>query len=140
MLDEALRPITGVTKRAVVLISDGLDRGSRTRFEEALRALQAQDIPVYVLQIPDRTGGALRRDQPKPRDVIQRLVEATGGRIFPFTEPREAARAICDELRLNRYQLAYTPTGIGYSSERRLLLVARDGITLRAKAAHPPQQ
>ena len=140
MIDQALRPVAGATKRAVVLISDGLDRGSRTRLEEALRALQAQDIPVYVLQIPDRTGGALRRDQPKPREVIRQLVEATGGRIFPFTEPREAARAICDELRLHRYQLAYNPTGIGYTGERRLLLIANDGITLRAKAAHPPQQ
>ncbi|HYY41891.1 MAG TPA: VWA domain-containing protein, partial [Pyrinomonadaceae bacterium] len=83
VLDEALRPLSGGTrKRVIVLIGDGLDRGSKTKFKEALTELQREDIAVYALQIPDRTGGALRRDQPKPAKVVEQLAEATGGRVL----------------------------------------------------------
>ncbi|MBA3768571.1 MAG: VWA domain-containing protein, partial [Acidobacteria bacterium] len=93
-------------KRAIVVISDGLDRVSKTKFEEILAQLQTQNITVYALQIPDRTGGALRRDQPKPVRVIEQLAEGTGGRVFPANQPQEAAKAICDELRKSRYMLS----------------------------------
>lgn len=139
IVDQALRPLTGAgRKRVIVVIGDGLDRGSKTRFGQILAELQAQDITVYALQVPDRTGGALRRDQPKPAQVLQLLTEGTGGRMLPFTEAGEAAKSICDELRKNRYVLAYTPFKISYSDARRLLVTAEPGITVRFKAAQPP--
>jgi VWFA-related protein len=140
VLDEALRPLTGGNrKRALVLIGDGLDRGSKTKFKDALAELQREDIAVYALQIPDRTGGAFRRDQPKPPQVVQQLAEATGGRVLPLDDPRAAARAICDELRRNRYQLAYTPTAFSSFDARRLLVAGNPGINFRAKTAQPPK-
>lgn len=138
--DQALRPLSaGAQKRVVVVISDGLDRGSKTAFNEVLSDLQSQDITVYAIQAPDRTGGALRRDQPKPTQVIDRLAEGTGGRIFPINEPREAAKAICDELRKNRYVLSYVPTNVSYEDARRVLVVADPGINVRFKTFQPPQ-
>ncbi len=126
-------------KRAIVVISDGLDRVSKTKFEEILAQLQTQNITVYALQIPDRTGGALRRDQPKPMRVIEQLVEGTGGRVFPANQPQEAAKAICDELRKNRYMLSYVPiSGAAYGESRRLLVVADIGINVRFKTSQPP--
>ncbi len=139
IVDQALRPLTGAgRKRVIVVIGDGLDRGSKTRFGQILAELQAQDITVYALQIPDRTGGALRRDQPKPAQVLQLFTEGTGGRVLPFTEASKAAKIICDELRKNRYVLAYTPFKISYSDVRRLLVTAEPGINVRFKAAQPP--
>jgi VWFA-related protein len=136
---EALLPLAATsTKRVVVVISDGLDRGSKTKFEQTLSALQAQDITVYLLQAPDRTGGALRRDQPKPVQVVEKLAEGTGGRVFPVNEPRTAAAAICDELRKNRYILSYVPNNVSYLDARRLLIVADPGINLRFKTFQPP--
>ncbi|MGB8507594.1 MAG: hypothetical protein WCD76_04250, partial [Pyrinomonadaceae bacterium] len=84
-------------------------------------------------------GGALRRDKPKPAQVIQQLVEGTGGRILPVTAPRDAAKAICDELRNNRYVLAYTPKVVPTYEERRLLLLPNEGITVRYKQKQPAQ-
>ena len=137
--EEALRPLTGTTqKRIVVIISDGLDRGSKTRFTDALAKLQSLDITVYALQAPDRTGGALRRDQPKPAQVVEKLAEGTGGLVFPIKEPRQAAKAICDELRKNRYVLSYAPTNFSYVDARRLLIVADPGINVRYKTFQPP--
>lgn len=137
--EEALRPLAATSqKRVIVIISDGVDRGSKTKFDEILSDLQLQDITVYAVQAPDRTGGALRRDMPKPKEVVKKLVEETGGRVFPINEPQVAAKAICDELRKNRYLLSYAPTSIPYGDSRRLLLVADTGVQVRAKTAQPP--
>lgn len=135
--EEALRPLTG-QKRVVVVISDGLDRGSKTKFDEALKKLQEMDIAVYAVQAPDRTRGAMRRDTPKPVQVIDQLAAGTGGKIFPIDEARAAAKAICDELRKNRYVLAYAASGVPFGDSRRLLVVGQTGISVRSKNAHPP--
>jgi VWFA-related protein len=140
VIDEAMRPLSGsVRKRAIVLIGDGLDRGSKTKFKEALAELQSSDIAVYALQIPDRTGGAFRRDRPKPSEVVRQLAEGTGGRVLPLDRPRESAKSICDELRKNRYLLAYTPSSVSYFETRRLLVVGNPGVNLRFKTAQPPK-
>ncbi|HYP02230.1 MAG TPA: VWA domain-containing protein [Pyrinomonadaceae bacterium] len=139
VIEVALRPLTGSNrKRVIVLVGDGLDRGSNTKFKDLLNELQKSDITVYALQIPDRTGGAHRRDQPKPTQVVQQLVEGTGGRILPLDKPAESAKIICDELRQNRYLLSYAPTALPYSQARRLLIVGNPGIQVRYKSAQPP--
>lgn len=136
VVEDALRPLSA-QKRAIVVISDGLDRGSAAKFNQALTALQSLDIAVYCVQAPDRTRGAIRRDVPKPRQVIDNLAEGTGGRIFPIDDPRAAANAICDELRKNRYVLSYLPQSISYSEPRRLLVIGEQGIEARAKTMQP---
>ena len=136
--EDALRPLAATTqKRVIVVISDGLDRGSKARFETILAELQLQDITVYAVQAPDRTGGALRRDQPKPKRVIEKLAEGTGGRVFSIDEPKVAAQAICDELRKNRYVLSYSPTNVAVGDPRHLLIIADAGIKVRAKTLQP---
>lgn len=136
---EILFPLMpGTRKTAVVLIGDGLDRGSKTSFEKVLGELQNQNITVYALQIPDRTGGAYRRNSPKANQVIEQLTEGTGGKIFPIEEAQTAAKFICDELRKNRYLLSYFPTNTSTYDARKVFLVADEGISLRTKNAQPP--
>ena len=137
VLEQALRPLAG-QKRVIVAISDGLDRGSKTTFEKVLADLQSLDITVYAVQAPDRTRGAIRRDVPKPKVVIDKLVEGTGGLTFPIDQPAEAAKAICDELRKNRYVLSYVPSSMPFGEVRNLLVVGNEGITVRAKTAQQP--
>jgi VWFA-related protein len=140
VVSEALRPLAGsVRKRVIVLIGDGLDRGSKTKFKDTLAELQDSDITVYAMQLPDRTGGAFHRDQPKPSEVVRQIAEGTGGRVLPLAKPREAAKSICDELRKNRYLLAYTPTSISYVDTRRIYVASDRGITARSKTAQPPK-
>ncbi|MFL6210978.1 MAG: VWA domain-containing protein [Pyrinomonadaceae bacterium] len=140
VIDEALRPLSGGSrKRIIVLIGDGLDRGSKVKFKDIVAELQREDITVYALQIPDRTGGALRRDSPKPAQVVEQLAAQTGGRVLPLTDPRAAAHDICDELRKNRYLLAYNPTSFSSYDARRLLVTGNPGLNFRYKAAQPPK-
>lgn len=138
-VSEILTPLMpGTRKTVVVLITDGLDRGSKTTFDKVLGDLQNQNITVYALQIPDRTGGAFRRNQPKANDVITQLTEGTGGKAFPLEEAQTAAKFICDELKRNRYLLNYLPTNTSSYEVRRVFLIADEGISIRTKNAQPP--
>lgn len=136
VVEDALRPLSA-QKRAIVVISDGLDRGSKTKFAQVLNTLQMLDIAVYCVQAEDRTRGAIRRDVPKPRQVINDLAEGTGGWIFPIDDPRVAAKAICDELRKHRYVLSYLPQSITFTEARRLLVMGEQGIDARSKTMQP---
>lgn len=137
VLDQALRAMPG-QKRVIVVISDGLDRGSKASFDTILAELQKLDITVYAVQAQDRTRGAIRRDVPKPKQVIDKLVEGTGGTIFSIDEPSVAAKAICDELRKNRYVISYLPSSTPFGEPRNLLVVGDEGIVVRAKTIQPP--
>lgn len=138
-MKEVLLPLMpGTRKTAVVVVGDGLDRGSKTPFDKVLAELQNQNVTVYGLQIPDRTGGAYRRDQPKAGAVMTKLTEETGGKVFPFDEATIAARFICDELRKNRYLLSYQPTNTSNYDAKKLFLIAPEGITVRMKTSQPP--
>jgi len=137
VVEEALRPQQN-PKRIIVVISDGLDRGSKATFEQTLAELQTENIMVYAVQAVDRTRGAIRRDVPKPKVVIDKLAEGTGGQIFSIDEPQVAAKAICDELRQNRYVLSYVPSSAPYGQARSLLVVGNEGITIRSKSMQQP--
>ena len=129
---------TGLEKRVIILISDGYDSESKTRFDDTLYALQEGNIILYAIQVKDRTRGALLRDKPKPPAALQRLTEGTGGSIYPIEEVSEAAKLIADELRKNWYRLVYFPSGVNPINTRRLLLMSRsDSIKLRTKGSHP---
>jgi VWFA-related protein len=137
VVEEALRPVQS-QKRIIVVISDGLDRGSKATFEQTLTELQQENIMVYAVQAVDRTRGAIRRDVPKPKVVIDKLAEGTGGQIFSIDEPQVAAKAICDELRQNRYVLSYVPSSAPFGQARSLLVVGNEGITVRSKSMQQP--
>jgi len=137
VIEEALRPMQN-QKRIIVVISDGLDRGSKSTFDQTLAELQSENIMVYAVQAVDRTRGAIRRDVPKPKVVIDKLVEGTGGQIFSIDDSSAAAKAICDELRQNRYTLSYVPSSTPYGQARSLLVLGNEGITVRAKSMQQP--
>ena len=137
VIEQALHNVTG-QKNVIVVISDGLDRGSKTTFERTLAELQRLDITVYAVQAQDRTRGAIRRDVPKPKQVIDKLVEGTGGAIFSIEEPSAAAKSICDELRKNRYIVSYIPSSVPFGEARSLLVLGDEGIAVRAKTAQQP--
>jgi VWFA-related protein len=129
---------TGIEKRAIILISDGYDSESKTKFDDALRALQEENIVLYAIQTTDRTRGALLRDKPKPPAVLDLITTGTGGSILPFDKASEAAKTIADDLRKNWYRLVYSPSGINTINVRRLLLMSHDKkVELRTKGSHP---
>jgi VWFA-related protein len=129
---------TGLEKRAVILVSDGYDSESKTKFDDALRALQEENIVLYAIQVADRTRGALLRDKPKPGAALEQLTKGTGGAIYPFDKIEQSAKTIADDMRKNWYRLVYSPSGINTLNARRLLLMSHDEkVQLRTKGSHP---
>jgi VWFA-related protein len=129
---------TGIEKRAIILISDGYDSESKTKFDDTLKLLQEENILLYAIKAPDRTRGALLRDKPKPPMVLTRLTSGTGGSVFPFENYAEAAKSISDDLRKNWYRLTYSPVGVNTLNARRLLIVPNEkNVELHIKDSHP---
>lgn len=139
-LEDVLRPEVGFSKRIIVIVADGLDRGSTIKFDEILGKLQNENITVYAIQVRDRTRGALRKDAPKPADALEQLTSGTGGKIYAIDEDiKESVKLICDELRNDRYQLTYYPEGINPINKRRILISTTDPtVQMRYKGWHPP--
>ncbi|NNE68280.1 MAG: VWA domain-containing protein [Pyrinomonadaceae bacterium] len=138
-VSEVLVPLMpGTRKTAIVVIGDGLDRGSVTPYDKMIDRLQNNNIVVYALSVKDRTGGAYRRYSPKAGAVIKGITEETGGLAFKASDAKVAAKTICDELRLNRYLLSYFPTNTSSFDARRLFIVPDEGITVRHKKHQPP--
>ncbi|HMG37156.1 MAG TPA: VWA domain-containing protein [Blastocatellia bacterium] len=128
----------GLEKKVIILVSDGYDSESKSKFDDAIRALQEGNIVLYAIQVPDRTHGALMRDKPKPPAALAQLSGATGGAVYPFEKAEEAAKTLVDDLRKNWYKLVYSPSGITTMTARRLLLISRDPkVEVRTKGAQP---
>ncbi len=142
VMEDVLRPQVGYSKRIIVIVSDGLDRNSKVKFDRILSTLQDENITVYAIQVKDRTRGALRRDTPKPVDCLEQLTGGTGGKIYAIeSDLKQAVKEICDEQRNERYQLTYYPEGINPIIKRHLLLTSTDSsVVMRLKGFHPPHR
>lgn len=104
--DEKLKQEVG--RKALIILTDGEDQGSRTRIQEAIEAAQKSDSIVYVIFEADRRatwGGG--------KGEMKKICEDTGGRVVDVGDNpkklREAFDQISNELR-SQYYIGYTPT------------------------------
>jgi VWFA-related protein len=99
-----------VGRKAMILLTDGQDEGSRLKIQDAIEAAQKADSIVYVLLCADRGfyGGFYSGE-----GDMRKLTEQTGGRVInvgnKFDKLREAFDQIAAELR-SQYNIGYTPT------------------------------
>ena len=100
-------------RKAMILLTDGQDEGSRLKIQEAIESAQKADAIVYVLLCADRGfyggfGGGYSGESD-----MRKLTEQTGGRVInvgnKFDKLREAFDQIANELR-SQYNIGYTPT------------------------------
>jgi Ca-activated chloride channel homolog len=108
---------SGGTKRAAVLVTDGVDNASAISPQQAQGLVQAADLPVYVLALPSREEDSSPRGTFRYGDLLAQLAEATGGRYYALEDPAQARRtcaAILGELR-HQYVLGFSVTGTGPS-------------------------
>jgi VWFA-related protein len=100
-----------VGRKAMILLTDGEDEGSRLKIKDAIEAAQKADAICYVLLIADRGfygfGGY-------SGDIeMKKLTQETGGRVITvgnkIEKLREAFDQISQELR-SQYNMGYVPT------------------------------
>lgn len=130
-------------KRAVVLVTDGVDNASQLAPEAAREVLRRARLPVFVLGLGREGLGATAGEVAAGGaatygELLQRLAHATGGRYLPLARPDDApaaARDLLDELR-HQYVLAF-PTAPGPAAERQVSVsVKTNGATVYHRRAY----
>jgi Ca-activated chloride channel family protein len=94
-------------RRALVVLTDGLDHGSRWGAREVRRLAGRAGVPVYFLSI---TGNLTTSSSARNNLLLSAFARETGGDLYWIVGPEELGRAydaLEDELR-NQYVLAVT--------------------------------
>jgi VWFA-related protein len=127
-----------VGRKAMVLLTDGQDEGSRLRIQDAVEAAQKADSIVYVLLCADR--GFYGGFGYSGESEMRKLTEQTGGRVInvgnKFDKLKEAFDQIAAELR-SQYNIGYTPTNIKLDgSYRKLEIKNKQNYKIQARAGY----
>src|SRR5262249_30791248 len=149
--NELMKKQTG--RKAVVILSDGVDHGSKESLKDAIEAAQRADTIVYSIffkgdepymgfgGLGGHHGGRGRypEEQVDGKKVLEQISKETGGRLFEVSGKETVGKIysqIEDELR-NQYNLGYTPDrtdpGAGYhkislkTKQKDLVVQARAG-------------
>ena len=104
--DEILGPAPDKTRRAIILLTDGVNTYGKMKLDDAVQAALRAEAIIYSIGIGDNFYAGV------DRGVLNKVSERTGGRAyFPKDERelREAFTQIQDEMR-SQYLLAYEPT------------------------------
>src|SRR5215469_6632736 len=129
-----------VGRKAMILLTDGQDEGSKLKIKDAIEAAQKSDAIVYVLLCADR-GGYFRAGMAYSGEgEMRKLTEQTGGRVInvgnKFDKLREAFDQIANELR-SQYNIGYVPTNLTLDgSYRKLEIKNKQGYKIQARAGY----
>jgi VWFA-related protein len=96
---------TEAGRKAVLIVTDAQDEGSKVRIEEAVEAAQRTDTVIHIILVADPRYGA-------NTGAARKLAEETGGRVLSANSDKKLNQAfdeISEELR-SQYTLGYYPT------------------------------
>jgi Ca-activated chloride channel family protein len=150
-LDKAARDIAshGEGRRAIVVLTDGVDTSSLKTADEVIARSRALDVPIYSVSVvsplddpgsPSFLGKKEAAEAAAATETLARYAELSGGSAFRVSNPaalRVAADRIAGELK-HQYRLGWdAPTGP--SRYRRVVLQStRKGVTVRARSGYVP--
>ena len=130
-------------RKAIILISDGMDNFSRNSSEEAVNLAKSVDVPIYSISFADLPKKILGKEQgpiPVKYEVLTKYAHETGGLFFRVEDPdelKEACSQIEYELR-HQYIIAYTPRRAFWDGQYRKLKLeaSREGLTIRTRKGY----
>jgi VWFA-related protein len=106
-------------RKGVVIFSDGEDRHSIARREDALARVQSSDAMLFTVAFG--RGASV----PALRQGLERYARATGGRAFFARTPKELDRVFAEvvEELANQYMLSYVPRDLQHDGSWHTLKV-----------------
>jgi VWFA-related protein len=144
-------------RKALIILSDGVDWGSKESLATAIETAQRADTVVYsILFAGDeqnqrrgpigfggpgmgRRGGRGRNPQqerPDGKKILERISKETGGRLFEVSKKQpieQIYKTIAEELR-NQYSIGYTPAAdIGGGYHKINLTTKQKDMTVQAR-------
>jgi len=127
--DEMLSKQVG--RKAIVVMTDGVDQGSHEKLKDSIEAAQKADAICYVLLISDPRYGS------DPHDMSQ-LAEQTGGRMITVNNPNklgDAFRQISNELR-SQYSIGYSPSDPRHDGSFRKIEIKAKDLKVQARKGY----
>jgi Ca-activated chloride channel family protein len=119
-----------IGRRAMVILTDGGDNGSRFSQKKAIEEAQRADIMIFSVYYSNGGGDI---------DALNNLSSATGGRVFtvsPTMTLEQIYAAIADDLRL-QYELGYQPPDSRPNKYHKIDLRAKDSkLTVQAREGY----
>src|SRR5919106_597998 len=103
--DNVLANAPGLRRRAIILLTDGLDTASRWMQKEAIARTLAAEAVIYSIGIGSKRDGV-------DKDVLRQLSQRTGGRAF-FPDKKMDLNAVFAEIERElrtQYLIAYSST------------------------------
>ena len=133
-------------RRAVVLVTDGIDNASSVPIAQVQSMLAGEGLPLYVIDVDTDSDTSERPSLEDGRDEglgLAELAEASGGRRLRAKAPLEAqtaARIIVEDLR-HQILLSFTTDAVGTPALRSIevaLLGETSGLVHRTRYFGPP--
>ena len=134
-------------RKAVLVVTDGLDNDSFYKFGEVVNHLREIDVQVYLIGFIndlDKDGGLFKKSpKEKAEGLLNKLAEETGGKAFyprELSEVHAIAQQISTDLR-TQYAIGYYPSNAAKdgsfravkvqvsSGARKLVARSRNGYT-----------
>jgi VWFA-related protein len=116
-----------IGRKVIILLTDGVDQGSKEDLDTALEYAQKSDVVVYSIMVEDR---GFDQGFSNGNSVLNKLSKQTGGDVIRATRDQDLAVAfqqIAKELR-TQYLLGYTPTNTAHDGAfRKIEVKLRDG-------------
>ncbi len=133
-------------RKAVILISDGVEYGDRISLSTAIEYAQRADELVYSILFSDFLAGYAPGLAPQLRatgvSVMKRIANETGGGYYAASKAMPLEKIydqIEQELR-NQYSIGYEPPESAGKKYRKVkLTVKRKGVTVRTRDGYYPQ-
>jgi VWFA-related protein len=129
-----------VGRKAMILLTDGEDQGSRLKVKDAIESAQKSDSIVYVLLCADRGFYGSAGMGYYGEGEMKKLTEQTGGRLINvgnnFQKLKDAFDQIAHELR-SQYNIGYTPDNTKLDgSYRKIEIKNKQGYKIQARAGY----
>jgi len=128
-----------VGRKVIVVITDGVDEGSKLPIDEAVEAAQKSDAVIYSILYEDRgfySGFGRLGFGGGGEAALHKMSDATGGHVFRVDNRHpldEVFKELQDEMR-TQYAIGYTPTNEVRDGSYRKLDVKMVNKDLKAQA------
>lgn len=107
-------------KKAILLVTDGLDNVSTTKFEQVLEAVKHSRVTVLVVGLLSASEGE------KAEETLSKIAEASGGHAY-FPDNDDQARTTMERVARDlraQYTISYVPTDPSHDGTWRSVRVA----------------
>jgi VWFA-related protein len=125
-----------VGRKVIVLITDGVDQGSKLTRSQAIEAAQKSDAVIYSIFYQDPSAYGPFGGGGGGEGELRKMSDETGGRIFKVDRRHpldEAFQELQDEMR-SQYSIGYTPTNDTKDGSYRHLEIRLANKDLKAQA------